>query len=101
VRPGGLVLFYGAHPCFNGPHIEDRGAAGLLLHPVYRVPGRHRPHPWWRPGGVRERLGVGHVPLAEMFNAITGAGLRIERVREPRAEAVPFALAILAGAPAP
>src|SRR5579859_6234168 len=31
--PGGVFLFYGAHPCFNGPHIERLDDGGVRAHP--------------------------------------------------------------------
>ncbi|WP_156325870.1 hypothetical protein [Nonomuraea sp. SBT364] len=30
LRPGGLPLFYGMHPCFNGPHIEPRDDGAVV-----------------------------------------------------------------------
>ncbi|MEW9549033.1 class I SAM-dependent methyltransferase [Nonomuraea sp. NPDC050783] len=105
LRPGGLLLFYGVHPCFNGPHIETgphleaRGAGGegaVVIHPTYRVQGWHRRAPWWREGGVRDRLGMSHVPLAELINAFAGAGLAVEHAEEPGERPVPMVLALRA-----
>jgi SAM-dependent methyltransferase len=98
LRPGGRLLFYGVHPCFNGPCIELRADGGTIVHPTYRRAGWHDPAPWWRPDGIRRRTGMRHVPLAELFNAFIGAGLTIDRVVEPREHPVPFALAVLARA---
>jgi ubiquinone/menaquinone biosynthesis C-methylase UbiE len=34
LAPGGVLGFYGAHPCFNGPHIEWLDDGGVRAHPV-------------------------------------------------------------------
>jgi SAM-dependent methyltransferase len=96
--PGGLLVFYGAHPCFNGPHTQPMDDGGILAHPVYRLAGWHREAPWWGPH-VRRRVGMRHHPLAEMFNAFINAGLLIEHVGELGDGAVPTILAIRARKP--
>ncbi|MEV0828366.1 methyltransferase domain-containing protein [Nonomuraea rubra] len=94
--PGGLLLFYGVHPCFNGPHVENRQDGALIVHPSYRTAGRHEHAPWWRVGGIRERLGMSHVPLPGLINAFVGAGLSVDHVSEPREQPIPSVLAIRA-----
>jgi hypothetical protein len=37
-----------------------------------------------------------HVPLADLFNAVIDAGMRVTRVDEPRDDPVPYVLALLA-----
>ncbi|OLB80703.1 MAG: methyltransferase type 11 [Actinobacteria bacterium 13_2_20CM_2_71_6] len=96
LRPGGLLVFYGVHPCFNGPCIEDREDGARIVHPTYRLAGWHEPAPWWTPGGIRSRLGMRHVPLADLFNAFLAAGLTIGGVFEPRDEPLPYTLAVRA-----
>ncbi|MEV0387795.1 class I SAM-dependent methyltransferase [Nonomuraea sp. NPDC050643] len=96
LRPGGTLLFYGAHPCFTGPHVEDRPDRARVVHPTYRTSGWHQEAPWWRENGIRRRLGMRHVPLAELLGAFLEAGLVIARVLEPSAEPVPRALAVSA-----
>ncbi|MEV4221590.1 class I SAM-dependent methyltransferase [Nonomuraea sp. NPDC049725] len=100
LRPGGLLLFYGMHPCFNGPHIEPREDGAVLIHPTYRHRGRHPRKPWWRAGGVRDRVGMSHTPLPDLINAFLDAGLVLTRVSEPGERAVPGMLAITARTPA-
>ncbi|MEV4578334.1 class I SAM-dependent methyltransferase [Nonomuraea jabiensis] len=99
LRPGGRLLFYGVHPCFNGPHIESREDGAVIIHPTYRIKGWHQRSPWWRKGGVRDRVGMSHVPLADLMNAFVDAGLAIERVYEPQDRPVPSVLAVRAFRP--
>jgi ubiquinone/menaquinone biosynthesis C-methylase UbiE len=96
LRPGGLLAFYGVHPCFNGPCIELGDDGSRIVHPNYRTAGWHQVSPWWSVDGVRSRVGMRHVPLAELLTAFCASGLRIQQVSEPRAEPVPFILAIAA-----
>ncbi|MBT2231056.1 class I SAM-dependent methyltransferase [Nonomuraea sp. NEAU-A123] len=96
LRPGGLLLFYGAHPCFNGPHIENREDGALIIHPTYRIKGWHRRGPWWRKGGVRDRVGMSQLPLPGLINAFIDAELDIERMYEPGEDPIPNVLAVRA-----
>ncbi|MFB4278259.1 class I SAM-dependent methyltransferase [Nonomuraea sp. MTCD27] len=99
LRPGGTLVYYGVHPCFTGPHSEDRPDGGRVIHPTYRVSGEHQPAPWWREDGIRRRVGMWHLPLGELLTAFIAAGLAITRVVEPRNDPVPRALALRADKP--
>jgi SAM-dependent methyltransferase len=92
---GGVFLFYGAHPCFNGPHIEWLEDGGIRAHPTYRTPGWHQEAPWWGVY-VRKRVGMSHHSLAAVLNAFVRTGLVIEHVAELGDRAVPHNLAIRA-----
>ncbi|WP_255687195.1 class I SAM-dependent methyltransferase [Pseudonocardia sp. TRM90224] len=94
LRPGGTLLIYGVHPCFNGPCVEGRDDGGQTVHPGYRIADWHREAPWWRPDGIRRRVGMRHVPLADLFMAVLAAGFVIERVGEHGAGPLPNALAL-------
>jgi SAM-dependent methyltransferase len=96
--PGGRLVFYGAHPCFNGPHTQLLADGGILAHPTYRLAGWHQEAPWWGPY-VRKRVGMRHHPLAELLTAFVSAGLVIEHVAEPGDRPVPVNLAIRARKP--
>lgn len=96
LEPGGRLVIYGAHPCFNGPFVETLEDGSRRVHPGYRVADRYHNAPWWGPKGIRSRVGMFHLPLADLLNGIVASGLRIERVVEPRDEPVPFILAIAA-----
>ena len=98
LRPGGHLAYIGVHPCFLSPTVERRSGEPHLLHPGYRRRG------WWHdaPGfeygrdGLRGRVGVNHVPLADFLNAIIDAGLRLGRVVEPDGEDYPLLLGLRA-----
>jgi SAM-dependent methyltransferase len=96
LAPGGRLALVGAHPCFVNPVAVRRAdGSALELRPGYRREG------WWRsaPGfgkGIRPRVGVHHLTLASLLNAIAGAGLRLERAEEPGEEDYPLLLALVA-----
>jgi SAM-dependent methyltransferase len=100
LAPGGRLFFYGAHPCFNGPHVEWMDDGGVRAHPTYRVAGWHQEAPWWG-HNIRRRFGMRHHPLADFLNAFTAAGLVIEHVEELGDRPVPSILAVRSLRPAP
>jgi len=95
LQPGGPLVFYGAHPCFNGPHVEWLDDGGLRAHPGYRLPGWHEESPWWGIY-VRRRVGMRHHPLSELLTGFVSAGLLIEEIAECGDRAIPHILAIRA-----
>lgn len=98
LRANGSFLFYGAHPCFNGPHVQNRPDGSRIVHPTYRQARRHTFSPWWGEDGIRTAVGgMRQVPLADFLNAFARAGLRIDEVAEPGAEPVPHAIVVRAG----
>lgn len=99
LRPGGLLLFFGVHPCFNGPCVETRSDGAVIVHPTYRHAGWHEPATWWEANGMRRRIGMRHVPLADLLNAFLDSGLIIDRTAEPREHPVPVSFAIRARRP--
>jgi len=98
LMPGGVFAFYGAHPCFNGPHVQWLDDGGVRAHPTYRVAGWHEQAPWWGEF-VRKRVGMRHHPLADLVNAFVGAGLAIEHMVETGDRQVPTILGIRARKP--
>lgn len=95
---GGLLVFSGVHPCFNGPHTQFLDGGGIIAHPTYRQAGWHAEAPWWGPH-IRKRVGMRHHPLADLLNAFISAGLVIEQVAELGDRPVPVNLAIRARKP--
>ena len=100
LRPGGRLLMFGVHPCFNGPCVEGRDDGGRIVHPTYRQSGWHRDAPWWSDNGIRQAVGVRHRTLAELLNDVLSSPLRLLRVEEPRDDPVPAVLALVAERPA-
>jgi hypothetical protein len=96
LRPGGVLVEYGVHPCFNGPHVVYNEDESRTAHATYRQPGWHEPAPWWGEGGIRQHIGMSHVPLADYLNAFLTTGLTLERFLEPEGPAVPHSLAVRA-----
>lgn len=96
--PDGLFVFYGVHPCFNGPHIEWLDDGGVRAHPGYRLSGWHQESPWWGIY-VRKRVGMRHHPLGELLTGFISSGLLIEQVAERGDRAIPHNLAIRARKP--
>lgn len=100
LAPGGQFLFYGVHPCFNGPHTQSREDGGLIVHPTYRDARRHTGAPWWGVDGIRTMVGgMRHVPLAEFLHAFLDCGLQIQQLTEPGDNPVPNAIVVLTAKP--
>jgi SAM-dependent methyltransferase len=98
-RSGRLVVI-GTHPCFVGPFVEmEGGAEGVVkIHPGYHEARRT----FVGPGignGIRAKVGVRHVPLAELLNELVGAGFQLERVEELGDGTVPWLFAFVASKP--
>jgi SAM-dependent methyltransferase len=98
LTPGGLLGFYGVHPCFNGPHTQWLEDGGVTAHPTYRQAGWHQESPWWGEF-VRKRVGMCHHPLADLLNTFIATGLAIEHVAELGRRPIPVILAIRARKP--
>ena len=95
VRRGGRLVCIGIHPCFVGPFSRYTGVAPPQLFPGYRRTERTHIGPGLG-DGIARRVGVRHVPLAALFNALLESGLQVERVEEPGPEDYPRILAIKA-----
>jgi hypothetical protein len=81
--PGGRFVYVGTHPCFVGPFAERSADDGSRrLHKGYRDAGWHNEGPGIGTTGLRHRVGVRHVPLADLANAMAGTGLMLERFAE-------------------
>ena len=93
LRPGGRLAYVGIHPCFVGPFARNPPGEPPELHPGYRDTA------WTTQGfsdGIRRRAGARHVPLAELLNAFSDAGLRLDRVTEAADEDFPTRIGMLA-----
>jgi SAM-dependent methyltransferase len=94
LAPGGRFLHVGVHPCFTGAFADWSGRPTVVVDERYA--DRSRSFDAWNPAGVRARVGAWHVPLADLLNAVTAAGLRLERVAESGAGGVPDLFGVLA-----
>jgi SAM-dependent methyltransferase len=95
LRPGGRFVYVGSHPCFVAPSVQRAGVELPVLHAGYRR------HGWWDASpafgdGIRPRVGVNHLPLADFLNAVVGSGLTLLEFREPGGDDYPFFLSLRA-----
>lgn len=81
LRPGGSALFACAHPCFNSPFIGRDKDGRFVVYPGYSTSGFFAESPAWG-DGVRSRVGMHHLPLADFLNAIIDSGLLVEEWNE-------------------
>jgi SAM-dependent methyltransferase len=106
LRDDGTLAYLGVHPCFVGPHIE--GATGpddeLRVAPGYRraewIPASEFRSERYESAGLRQRVGARHVPLSDLVNAFTAAGLLLDTVVEAGDGIVPWVLGLRARKPA-
>jgi hypothetical protein len=66
--------------CFTGAFADRSDPGKVLVNPGYWR--RERRFDTWNPDGVRARVGATHLPVGDLLNALTAAGLSIERVTE-------------------
>jgi SAM-dependent methyltransferase len=93
LRPGGRLVYVGVHPCFVSPFVERRPTGSHLLHPGYRQRGWRRQGPGLGQG-IRPRVGVNHLPLADLVGAFLAAGLTLTHLEEPGDEDYPLLIAL-------
>jgi SAM-dependent methyltransferase len=95
LRPGAPFVYFGAHPCFVGPHSEFVAAQGIpKLHPGYRDTARYTEAAGITPGGLRAKVGASHLPLGLLLGALLEAGLHLDRLEEPGDRDYPYTLAM-------
>lgn len=94
LEPGGRFVHVGVHPCFTGA-FADRGDPGRIVIDD-RYADRSRSFDAWAPHGVRARVGAWHVPLADLLNGVTAAGLRLVRTAESGLGGIPDLFGLLA-----
>ncbi len=93
LRSRAPFVYFGAHPCFVGPHSRFLPDEGLpALHPGYRRTGRFSDA--HSPDGIRARVGATHLPLALFLQTFVDTGFRLERIEEPGAREYPYVLAL-------
>jgi SAM-dependent methyltransferase len=98
LRPGGVFVHVGVHPCFCGGFADRSDPAAVVIRPGYG--DRHWTKESWTDQGIRDKIGASHFPLAELMNAVLDAGMVPERFAESGGS-TPAVLALRARVPAP
>ena len=96
LRSGGTFVYAGVHPVFASPFALRQEDGTTLFIPGYRDKRWHTVSRYPDKPGIRSRVGVNHLPLADLFNAVVDTGLILTRVDEPRAEDPPLSIAFRA-----
>ena len=95
LRPGGTFVYVGVHPCFGSPFVvRSEEGVPVGLRPGYREQGWHVLPPDPESTRIRARVGINHLPLAGLLNAIAGSGFTIEHVEELGATDPPMNIAL-------
>lgn len=93
LRPGGVFVHIGVHPCFCGGFADRSDPAAVVIRPGY-LDG-HWTRVSWTDQGVRDKVGAVHRPLPALLHAFLDAGLVPERFAEG-GEPIPTVLAVRA-----
>ncbi len=80
LRPGGVFVHVGVHPCFCGGFADGGDPAAVVIRPGY-LDG-HWTKESWTDQGIRDKVGATHWPLPELLHAFLDAGLSLERFTE-------------------
>ncbi len=91
LRPGGVLVHVGVHPCFCGGFADRSDRDGVVIRPGYL--DSHWTRASWTDQGVRARVGATHWPLPELLRAFLDAGLTLEQFAEG-GEPAPAVLAV-------
>jgi ubiquinone/menaquinone biosynthesis C-methylase UbiE len=80
LRPGGLFVHIGTHPCFCGGFADRSDLSAVVVRPGY-LDG-HWTKASYTDQGIRDKVGATHWPLPALLSMVTDAGLRFERFAE-------------------
>jgi len=97
VRPGGVFVHVGVHPCFCGGFADRSDPEAVVIRTGYG--DGHWTKESWTDRGIRDKVGASHFPLAELLNAVLAAGMVPERFAETGGS-TPVVLALRARIPA-
>ncbi|MFR9778481.1 class I SAM-dependent methyltransferase [Micromonospora sp. MS34] len=97
LAPGGRLVHLGVHPCYVGGFADRSESGRVVVDGGYAV--RERTFRSWNSTGVRARVGAWHLPLADLLNAVTAAGLVPTRVEESGPGPLPDIFALQAVKP--
>jgi SAM-dependent methyltransferase len=93
VRPGGVIVHIGVHPCFCGGFADRSDPEAVVVRPGYI--DSHWTKDSWTDQGIRDKVGASHMPLSSLLNSFVDAGLTLDRLAEG-GEPVPITLAVRA-----
>jgi SAM-dependent methyltransferase len=97
LRPGGLFVYVGLHPCFVGPHAQFAADQEVpTLHQGYGSPGRYTKAPGISPEGLWAKVSGNHMQLGQLMQAFLDAPLLLERFREHGDDDYPRTIALRA-----
>ena len=96
LRPGGVFVYAGVHPVFASPFALRQEDGTTVFIPGYREERWHTVSRYPDRPGIRSKVGVNHLPLAALLNAVLDTGLILTHVDEPRAEDPPLSIALRA-----
>jgi SAM-dependent methyltransferase len=85
LRPGGLFVHIGTHPCFCGGFADRSDLDAVVIRPGY-VDG-HWTKASWSDQGIRDKVGASHWPLPALLSMVVEAGLVFEGFTEGGAPA--------------
>lgn len=94
LRPDGVFVHVGLHPCYCGAFANRGHPDGVLIEAGYGETGTRSTRSW-TDEGIRSKIGAYHLPLADLLNAFPAAGFDIDRTRESGGQ-TPAILAIRA-----
>lgn len=80
LRPGGLFVHIGTHPCFCGGFADRSDLDALVIRPGY-LDG-HWTRASYTDQGIRDKVGASHWPLPTLLTMVIQAGLVFERFTE-------------------
>jgi SAM-dependent methyltransferase len=93
--PGGRFVHLGLHPCFVGPFARQMPEDEVpVLFPGYRDTAWTDDAPGFREG-LRRRVGMRHLPLADLLQAFVDAGLELDQFAEPGDGVFPHVFAVV------
>jgi len=93
LRPGGVFVHVGVHPCFCGGFADRSDPTAIVIRPGYL--DSYWTTDSWTSQGVRAKVGASHWPLPALIHAFLDAGLAPEHLLES-GEPLPTVLAIRA-----
>ena len=80
LRPGGVFVHLGVHPCFCGGFADRADPESVVIGPGYL--DNHWTKTSWTDEGIRDKVGATHLPLPGLLHAFLAADLILEQFGE-------------------